>query len=91
MNPDTPNVLPAMAAAVLRSVLMAGGASLVTAGAMTSSQESDLVGAAIVIVTFAWSLAQKYLANRRLAAANRAPAVPSSTSTPAPAAQTQGA
>ncbi len=66
MNSETPGVVSAAVMAALRSLLMAGGASLVTAGVMTGAQESDMVGAVLVIGAFAWSQVQKLYAHKAL-------------------------
>ena len=76
MNPQMPSVLPAAITAALRSLLMAGGASLVTTGVITGAQENDLVGAALVLCTFAWSQVQKLYAHKALAQARATPARP---------------
>lgn len=52
--------------AILRSALMAGGASLVTNGTLSESQLQQIVGGAIAVAAVAWSLWQKHMARRRL-------------------------
>ena len=62
-----------MVMGVARSVLLYEGGQLVASHAITSSQESQLLGAALALVGVGWSLGQKWWADQKFKAALAAP------------------
>lgn len=61
-----------MAAGWLRHAATAGAGYLVTEGVIQHSQGDDFTGAVLFLGAVAWSGLQKYLSNRKLAAAKAA-------------------
>lgn len=69
-----PDLLPAIAASVVRFALSTVGGGLVTKGLITGSQEADIIGALLALLGVGWSMYQKYSAHKALKAAIAAPA-----------------
>lgn len=66
----------ATALGILRHLLTAGGAVLVTNGLVNDGQLQTIVGAIVTIAPIIWSVIQKRQQKTELAAAKAAPAIP---------------
>jgi len=69
-----PSTLPTLIATIVRQALTFGGGLLVANGVVSSTQEQDLIGGAMVLASVIWSVVQKMNAKKALVAAIAAPA-----------------
>ena len=69
-----PDLLPASTAALIRQGLTFIGGILVARGVVDESAVPELVGAALSVISFSWSVLQKRKALKALKAAIAAPA-----------------